>query len=113
MAYKKEGTADGTGTKKYFWRAADFGNGLSRWHYVTPDATATCEAEGYFDDEELAATLRPGDELYIFRVASLDDTRPVHEDIAGGLTDISRHFVTASGSGGVEITADLESATLA
>jgi hypothetical protein len=112
MAYKKQGTASGTETKFYFWHAGYLGNGMSRWLYVTTDTPAVVEVSGYFDDAELEAVVKPGDELRVIQVAALDDSRTIQDDIAAGYADESEHRVVSSDGSGLNITPDLLSATI-
>lgn len=126
MAFIKRATTAGREGKAYIWVAADYGQGMKRWHYVTTDAATTVEVSGYFNDDELdggspgvgsfggvtAGAMQPGDEIMVFVTGSLDDTRPIQEDIRAQLVDVSRHFVVASDGSGVEITPDLEVATV-
>lgn len=116
MAFKKRSTSTtaigGPGAKAYFWRGQDLGNGMSEWHYVTTDAPATVEVSGYFDDTELEALMRPGDRLWVYQVAAIDDTREVQDDIGSGLSDVSMHFVLSGDGTGVNISEDVLSATI-
>lgn len=126
MAFIKGATTAGREGKKYFWLAADYGQGMKRFHYVTTDTPAVVEVSGYFADAELhgggtgvgdvapvtAGICQPGDEIMVFQVGSLSDTRTIQEDIRTQLVDVSRHFVLASDGSGVEITPDLEVATV-
>ena len=108
MAFKKRSTsttaAGGPGSKAYFWRAAEYGNGMSCWHYVTTDAPTAVEVDGYFADDELVALMKPGDKLEVFQVASLDDDRSIQEDFKSGFQDQSLHFVVHSDGNTVNVT---------
>jgi hypothetical protein len=116
MALKKRSTSTtavgGVGSKAYFWMAADYGNGQKRFHYVTADAPGTVEVSGYFDDDELRSIMKPGDELMVFQVAALDDTRTIQEDFASGFADVSLHYVVQSDGAGINISDDVLGATL-
>jgi len=126
MAFIKRATTAGREGKAYLWEAAYYGQGMKRWHYVTTDTPAVVEVSGYFADAELhgggtgvgdiapasAGSMQPGDEIMVFQVGSLLDTRAIQEDIRSQLVDVSRHFVLASDGTGVEITPDLEVATV-
>ena len=109
MAFKKRST---NGRKAYFWRAVDMGNGMSVWCYVSADTPAAVEVSGYFDDAELISTVQVGDEIRAYQVAAIDDTRTVQQDIAAGLTDYSRHLVVTNSGSAIDITPDLEGATV-
>lgn len=124
MAFIKRATTAGREGKAYLWMAADFGQGMKRWHYVTTDTPAVVEVSGYFRDAELdggigntalgptVGAMQPGDEILVYQVGSLSDARSIQDDIRSQLVDISRHYVVASDGGGVEITPDIESATI-
>lgn len=124
MAFIKRATTAGREGKAYLWQAADFGQGMKRWHYVTTDTPAVVEVSGYFRDTELdggtgnsaggasVGSMQPGDEILVYQVGSLSDARTIQDDIRSQLVDISRHYVVASDGGGVEITPDIESATI-
>jgi hypothetical protein len=124
MAFIKRATTAGREGKAYLWMAADYGQGMKRWHYVTTDTPAVVEVSGYFRDTELdggignaaggvtLGSMQPGDELWLFQVGSLSDARTIQDDIRSQLVDVSYHVVVASDGGGVDITPDLLSATV-
>lgn len=116
MAFKKQSTSTtavgGPGSKKYFWRSAEFGNGMSEWTYVTPDAPTAVEVSGYFDDAELLANLKVGDRIWVYQVGAIDDTRTVQADIAAGFADLSLHAVVNADTAAINVTPDLLTATV-
>lgn len=110
MAFKSVSTT-GNG-KRYLFLGAYFAQNLKEWIYVTTDAPAVVEVSGYFADAEAQAVMSPGDRLWVYQVAALDDTRSIQDDIGAGFSDASLHFVVASDGAGVNITPDLLSATV-
>lgn len=112
MAFKRASTTASNATKQYLWLMADLGAGFKRWGYVTADAPATVEVSGYFGAKADTPGMTVGDELIVFQAAAIDDTRSLKEDLAAGLVDISRHFILTSDGSGIELTPDLEVATV-
>lgn len=136
MAFKHQGTTAGYTTKFYFWRMADFGNGVSLFGYVSADTVAVIAMYDYFTqggDTELSGPnhavggvegastpggiakrgiMAPGDLLWVWQVAAIDDTRTIQQDIAAGLADVSLHTVLNSLQGTVNISEDLLTATV-
>lgn len=107
MAFSRENT---DGSVKRFWRAADYGNGMSRWIYVTTDTPATVEVSGYFNDA--VSELLVGDEVVVYQVGALSDSNNIQEELAEGITDMSRHIVVTNDGSTVDLTPDIESATI-
>ena len=99
-------------TKAYWWRAANLGNGMGRWNYVTADAQLTVEADGYFTDEEIAGTAQVGDEVYVYQVAAVSDARTVQADMEAGLTAMTRHLVLVKTTAKIDISPALETTTV-
>lgn len=113
MAFKKQSTSGVAGQKTYFWRSADWGNGISFWTYVTADADTTVEVANYFADAEAIAVLKVGDLIRVLRVGAIDDTRTIQEDMAASLVDESWHVVVnTDGSTTVNISQDILAATV-
>jgi len=113
MAFKKQSTSGVIGQKTYFWRSADWGNGVSLWTYVTADADTTIEVAAYFNDAEVIANLKVGDLIRVIRVGAIDDTRTIQEDMAATLVDESWHIVlNVDGSTSVNISQDILAATV-
>lgn len=116
MAFKKAGTSTTEpsvpGDKKYWWRSAELGNGMSEWHYVTTDADTTVEVVGYFNDSEIKEYVRPGDRVWVLRVTSIDDTRDIQADCQTGIVDVSLHYVVSDEGATVNITSDVLVATV-
>lgn len=135
MAFKKQSTTSGY-NKQYFWRMAELGNGFSMWGYVAADTVLVMGMYDYFTqggDAELAGAahvvggseggstpgsvakkgvLSPGDLLWYYQVAAIDDTRSLQQDIASGLTDLSLHTVLNALQGTVNLSEDLLTATV-
>jgi hypothetical protein len=110
MAFKAVSTT-GNG-KRYLFLGAYFAQNLKEWVYVTTDAPTTVEVSGYFADVEAEALMTPGDRLWVYQVAAIDDTRTIQDDIGAGLSDVSMHIVVASDGSGINVTPDLLSATI-
>lgn len=107
MAFSRQDT---DGFIKRFWRAADYGNGVSLWIYVTTDTPATAEVSGYFNDA--VNELRVGDVIRLYQVAGLTDGAEIQSDLAGGITDVSEHIVVTNDGSTVDVTPDILGATI-
>ena len=117
MAFKAR-AANGT-NKQYLWKAADYGQGVSLWFYVTADTPAAVAISGYIDgddndpDQDMAiANLKVGDLIKVYQVASIDDDRTVQEDMEGGIVDISLHAVLINDGSYINLSEDLLAATV-
>lgn len=116
MAFKLNGTSTNV-TKVYLQPTADgAAPGSRQWEYVTTDAPATVSAPGYIDnstaDGEIAlAMLQPGDLIWVYQVSAIDDSQPISDDKADGITDISLHCVLTTGTSS-NLTDDLLVATV-
>ena len=110
MAFKAASTT-GNG-KRYLFLGSYFAQNLKEWVYVTTDAPTTVEVSGYLDNTEAETLMSPGDRLWVYQVAALDDTRTIQDDIGSGLSDVSLHIVVASDGSGINITPDVLSATI-
>lgn len=116
MAFKLRGTSPNV-TKIYLQPIADGAAPGSRvWEYVTADAPATVDGAGYIDatdattgeDAQLAINmLKIGDTIHVYQVAALDDTRPISEDKAQGITDISVHVVLENDGTVIDLSDEL------
>jgi hypothetical protein len=115
MAFKRQSTSGVAGQKTYFWRSADWGNGMSLWSYVTADADTTVETSFYFPTTEadLLVNLKVGDLIRVIRVGAIDDTRTIQEDMAATLVDESWHIVlNVDSAAGINISQDILAATV-
>lgn len=117
MAFKLRGTGTNA-TKIYLQPTADgAAPGSRHWEYVSADTPAAVENCGYIDnsteDGELAINmLQVGDLIWVYQVAAIDDSRPISQDKAGGVTDLSLHVVLVKTSAFVNLSDDLLGATV-
>lgn len=117
MAFKLKST---TGNNKvYLWQAAELGNGVKEWIYVTTDTPATVAISGYIDGDadnadmdQLIDSMSVGDFVRVIQVAAIDDDQTVQEDMAGGIVDISEHVVLVNDGGHINLSEDLLGATV-
>lgn len=119
MAFKLNGTTTNV-TKMYLFRIT--GEGPVRvFGYVTADTVAAVVTSGYIDysanpsddDHRVAKDmLRAGDHVWIYQVAAISDSRAIHLDIQAGLTDFGRAIVLTNEGGVVQMSNDLEAATV-
>ena len=113
MAFKLRGATAATNTKVYLQPTSDAAAPGSRhYEYVTADAAATVDGSGYIDnstaDGQIALDmLLIGDIIWVFQVASIDDTRVISEDKAVGLTDLSVHIVMENDGTAINLSDEL------
>lgn len=115
MAFKLNGTGSNV-TKMYLFPMVEAGP-LREFAYVTDDTAATVAGDGYIDtstaDGQIGYDmLRVGDKVRVYQVASLDDTQPVSDDIAGGVTDYSEHLVVTKTTTNINLSDDLVNFTV-
>lgn len=113
MPFKAEATSttsNYTPTKKYLWREDNGANGIGTWVYVTTDAPGVVEQAGYFTDAAFKATCHAGDQIRVYQVGSIDDSRPISEDLRTDMVDYNVHFVI--GDTGPSATINITPASL-
>lgn len=115
MAFKLNGT--GTDVTKFYLQPVADGAapGSRQWEYVSADAPGTVDGSGYIDnstaDGEIAiAMLGIGDLIWVYQVASIDDSRPISDDKKAGITDLSLHLVLDNTGSIIDLSDDLLSA---
>ena len=113
MAFKLSGDSPNF-TKKYLYPITDAAAPGSRhWEYVTTDTPATVDGAGYItasdsDGAQLAINmLAIGDVIWVYQVGSIDDTRPISEDKATALTDVSVHIVMENDGSVIDLSDEL------
>lgn len=110
MAFKLNGTGANV-TKMYLFPLVEAGP-LREFAYVTTDTAATVAGDGYIDtttaDGQIGYDmLREGDKVRVYQIASLDDTQPISDDIATGITDYSEHIVVTKTATNINLSDDL------
>lgn len=104
MAFKaKVTTLTFDANKRYFWKIADLGAGISQFGYVSADTAAAMEISGYFSDAELVGVMNTGDLLTVWSVDAISDTRSIQDDMYSGLNAIYQTVVMANDGSGVQV----------
>lgn len=116
MAFKLNGTGSNV-TKFYLQPVTDAAApGSRQWEYVSADTPATVDGSGYIDNstadgETAIGMLAIGDLVWVYQVASIDDSRPISDDKKAGITDISLHLVLDNTGSIIDLSDDLLTAT--
>ncbi len=107
MAFKPLATSGET-TKRYLWLAANWGQQLRLWLYVTPDSGPTVSSSGYITDQSFIDTMVAGDLILVLEVGSISDSREISADVGtGGLVDLTLHLITENTGGTIDLSDDL------
>jgi len=98
--------------KVYMWVKSIDGVGLQEWIYVSADAATSVDGSNYITDQAFIDVLNPGDRIWAYQVGSIDDTRDILADLAGGITDLSLHLVLENTGSVVDLSDDILGATV-